>query len=226
MKIFNFFLVGFLTTSAFAQDLSKSFPAGKGSTFKLVMQDGPPIDLSIYVASSTSGAVNVEYYMNATGSLVPVQMWQQFEVKISRGKADIQKGYLKTKELRAPQIIPSEYLKGYDGVQVNDFLFSSEAELDKNKIGVDEVDIPAGKTKANHYRTINNNQTIDYWISDDAKPIGLVKLVSTSLKDPKKNYKIELKSLMENVRATIDPSLAGPLTDVGRAFLAKPESVR
>ncbi len=223
--IFKFFLF-LVSFSLYAQDFQKSFPKGKGSTFKLTMRDSAPIDLSIYVASSTATSANIEYFMNATGSLIPIEMWQQFEIKIVSGKADVVSGYVKTKELKKPEIMPSEYLQGFDGVKVNDFLFATKAELDKSKISEDEIEIPAGKTKATHYRTINNSQTVDYWISDEAKPIGLVKLVSTSLKVSNQNYKIELKSLMDNVKAAINPTEAGPLTEVGRAFLAKPETFK
>jgi hypothetical protein len=123
--------------------------------------------------------------------------------------------------------MPEAYLKGASGgLQVNDFLFSNQAQLDKDKIGVETVEIAEGSTKATHYRTSRNGQTIDYWISDDAKPMGLVMLISKNPKKPEQNYGLELVNLMENVKAKILPEKAVPLSEKGKALLAKPESLR
>lgn len=211
-----------------AQDLSKSFPVGKGSKFKLNMKDsGAPVNVLIYTAAVGSKSVNIEYFMESEQSLIPIQMWQQFQVEVSAGSpAKVLKGFVQTKELKQPEEMGQEYLKGFNGVKVNDFLFSSKEELDKNKVADETVSVLAGKTKTTHYRTSNNGQTIDYWISDEAKPIGLVKLVSHSEKDPNQNYTLELVNLMNNVKAKIDPQGAVPLSALGKSLLAKPESIR
>jgi ankyrin repeat protein len=207
--------------------LSESFPAGKGANYNVKMkQDATPIHLSLYVSNTRVDSVNIEYFMETKG-ILPVQMWQQFEIGINPDGAQIRKGYVMTKELEQPESMPPEYLKGASGgIQVNDFLFANKAQLDKDKVGEEIVEIAAGTTKATHYRVTNNGQTVDYWISDDAKPMGLVMLVSKSEKSANQNYSLELVSLMDNVKAKIQPEKAVPLTDKGKAFLAKPESLR
>jgi hypothetical protein len=226
--MFKLILISFaLTTSAFAQNLSTSFPAGAGATYKVKMRKDPtPISLSMYIAGTRVDSVHIEYFMETKG-LLSAQMWQQFEIGVTSKGAEIRKGFVQTKELANAEIMPAEYLKGASGgIQVNDFLFPDKAKLDKDKVGIELVEIAAGSTKATHYRTSNNGHTVDYWISDDAKPMGLVMLVSKSEANENQNYSLELASIMENVKAKIIPEKAVPLSDKGKSMLAKPESLR
>jgi hypothetical protein len=225
MKITSLFLL--LSFNAFAQSMSQSFPAGKGASYKVKMdKNEEPIFLSIYVAGTKVDSVNIEYFLETKG-LLGVQMWQQFEVGIKTASpAEVRRGYVQTKELKNPEIIPADFLKGAQGgVQVNDFLFQNKNSLDKNKIGIETIEIAAGTTKATHYRTTNNGQTVDFWISDEAKPLGLVLLTSKGKKDSQ-NYGLELVNLTDNVKAKIVPETAVPLTETGKAFLARPEALR
>ncbi len=216
-----------ISAQVYGADLSQSFTPGNGCLYQLEVKGQQiPLDVSIYVASSSKDRVSIEYFISSRESLISVEMWQQFEIAPSSGGTKVTKGYVQTKELKNPETLTGDYLNGFDGVKVNDFLFSSESELNKNKIGVEEVEVPAGKDKATHYRTVAAGQTIDYWISDEAKPIGLVKLTSKHATDDKKNYSLALTSLMKNVKPFIDPSKAVPLSDRGKSYLAKPESVR
>lgn len=225
LKIFiPFFL---FSLSCFAQNLSTSFPAGTGAAYKVKMKKDPtPILLSIYVAGTRVDSVHIEYFMETKG-LVPVQMWQQFEIGVSANGAEVRKGYVQTKELTDAEVMPVEYLKGaQDGIKVNDFLFSDKKILDKDKIGVEMVEVAAGTTKATHYRTTGNGQTVDYWISDDAKPMGLVMLVSRSATQENQNYSLEMVNLIRDIKAKILPEKAVPLSAKGKGLLAKPESLR
>lgn len=226
MKLLSFALL-LLSFSVGAQNLSQSFPAGTGSTYKIKMAKDPtPIFLSLYVAGTRVDSLHIEYFME-TKSLLPIQMWQQFEIAVTPKGAEVKKGFIQTKELKHAEVMPTENLKGAaGGIQVNDFLFATKAELDKDKIGEEMVEIAAGATKATHYRKTNNGQTVDYWISQDAKPMGLVMLVSKSEKNEDQNYSLELTSLIENIKPKIVPEQAVPITEVGKRFLAKPQSVR
>ena len=204
-----------------ATNLAQSFPVGKGSEFKMEVTGQGAVSVSIYVTAAGQNTVSLEYFIESKETMI--QMWQQFQIKIE-GQAKVTDGYVYTKDLKAPEKMTDNYLKGFDGVQVNDFLFSDQKTLDKNKVGEETVNIPAGDTTATHYRTTDNGQTVDYWISADAKPIGLVKLTSKG-KTPNQNYTLGLVSLMNNVKATIEPAKSVPLTDKGKAFLASPASV-
>ena len=217
-----------MSLPSLGETLSQSFPAGSGANYKIKMQADPtPILLQLYVASTRVDSVNIEYFLETKG-LVSVQMWQQFEIGVAPGKAaEIRKGYVLARELTKPESMPKAYLEGASGgIQVNDFLFADKARLDKDKVGIEMVEISAGATKATHYRAASNGQTVDYWISDEAKPMGLVMLVSKSEKDPNRNYSLELVNLMENVKAKIKPEESVPLTENGKGLLAKPASLR
>lgn len=216
-----------VSSSVFAQNLSKSFPAGSGASYKVKMKKDPtPIFLSIYVAGTRVDSVHIEYFMETKG-LLGIQMWQQFEIGVTPKGAEIRKGYVLAKDLKDAEIMPAEYLRGASGgIQMNDFLFADKEQLSRDKVGVEMVEIAAGTTKATHYRTSNNGQTVDYWISDDAKPMGLVMLISKSEKNENQTYSLEMANMMENVKAKILPEKAVPLTEKGKGLLAKPESLR
>jgi len=226
MKTISFAVIILWLPLAVAQSLSQSFPAGKGSSFKVKMRkDTEPIFLSIFVASTRVDSVNMEYFMETRG-LVSVQMWQQFEIGVTN-QSKVKKGFVLTKEMKKPQIMPEEYLGGAaGGIQVNDFLFKDKAQLDKFKVGEETIEIAAGTTRATHYRTTGNGQTVDYWVSAEAKPIGLVLLTSKSEKVESQNYSLELTGLIDNVKAKIIPEEAGPITEEGKRYLARPGSVR
>lgn len=213
--------------SAYAQSLSESFPAGKGAVYKIKFKDDPtPVHLSLYVAGTRVDSVHIEYQLETKG-LLPVQMWQQFEIGVTPKGAEIRKGFVLAKELPKPEIMPADYLKGASGgLQVNDFLFATKEQLARHRIAEEMVEIAAGTTKATHYRTSSNGQTVDYWISDKAKPMGLVMLISKGEKSAHHNYSLELVNMMENVKPKIVPERAVPLTSKGKSFLARPESMR
>lgn len=66
---------------------------------------------------------------------------------------------------------------------------------------------------------MRDDQTIDFWISDKAGAMGLVKLISQGKKDKNHNYRIELQALIKNVKAKINKKEAVPLSEKGRLFL-------
>ena len=221
-------LISQISLCSFAQSLSESFPAGKGASYVVRFNKNPkPVNLSIYVAATRVDSVHIEYFLEVK-DLLPVQLWQQFEIGVRSGhSAEVRRGYVFAKELPRPEIIPSEYLRGAaGGIQVNDFLFASKDQLEKHKVGDEIVEISAGTTKATHYRTSNNGQTVDYWIADQARPLGLVMLVSKSEKDENQNFSLELTGILENVKPKINSEQAVELSPKGKAFLAKPQSVK
>lgn len=108
-----------------------------------------------------------------------------------------------------------------NGVQVEDFFFSKQADIDKYRIGIESIEVPAGTILSTHYQKKKDEQTVDFWIADKAGAIGLVKLISKGSKDKNHNYTIELMSLLKNVKTKINPKIAVPLTKKGEMFLGK-----
>ncbi len=196
-----------------------AFTKGQGSTFEM-SASGAKTNIDIYFASSGKEKVSIEYHMNAQ-TLLGSDVWMQFSLDVKKDTGVvIQNGYfLANKELK-PEIMTRDFFYVIKVIQVQGFIFLKESELNKNFIGLETVELPAGTIKAKHYRKTNDGQTVDFWISEKVKPIGLVKLVSKSTTVSSNNYSIELKSLLVNVKPTIDPKNAVPMTNNTRSFLS------
>lgn len=219
--MYSFVLIILFSINCFAQNLSQSFPAGSGSNFEIKFQNqNAPINASIYIAGTRTESVFVEYMME-TKELIPVQLWQQFEIQISENGSKIKSGYVLGKDFKSPEIIPPEFLKEESGIPLSDFLLKKENEFKKFKIADEIVEIAAGSTKATHYRMTKNDQILDFWISNEAKPLGLVMLTSKNSKVPDQNYSLQLVSLIENIKAKIEPEKSVPLTEKGKSIVQR-----
>lgn len=188
------------------------FKPGEGSQFEMT-SSGQKVDLSIYVTDKNENGLGVEMHFGAGGFLA-TNMWQQFRFELN-GNAPliIKSGYIKTSPTKKSEIMTDEFFKQNDsGVQMQDFLFSKKSEIQKYYIGDESVELPAGTIIAKHYQKKRADQIVDFWISEKVGPISLVKLVSKSEKNKNNNYSIELASLLKNVKASIDPKKAIPLT--------------
>ena len=214
----------FLILFCFSSLAKNNFEVGSGSKYQMKVAGGAVgAQVSIYITENKFGTLGVEYYTTTLNSLMPVKMWQQFVLGMEPGSPMfIKEGYVKTPELSAPEKLTSAYLNVNEGgVRVDDFLFSKPEELEKFKKGQEMVEVPAGKVSALHYQKKRGNQIIDFWISDQAKPISLIKLVSKG-KKPSHNYVLELLELLKGVKPEIDKKKAVPLSKKGKSFLPKP----
>jgi len=218
MKFLSLLLL-FISINVYALE----FKPGTGSQF-LMLTEGQEVDLSIYVADKKSDRLSVEMHFGASG-IILTNMWQQFEFKLQHNSPlSIEAGYIKTKPENSPEKMTNDFFKqNTDGVQVQDFLFSDAKSIQKHFIADEVVELPAGSVKAKHYQRINNDQTVDFWIAESVGPISLVKLVSTSRKNKKNNYSIELAILLQNVKPSINPKEAIPLTKDTAKILRKPK---
>jgi len=214
LKYLLFFLFSF---SAYALD----FKPGEGSQF-VMSTEGQKVDLSIYVTEKNATGLGVEMHFGA-GGIMLTNMWQQFHFELN-GDAPlvIKSGYIKTKPTNKPEIMTDDFFKQNDGgVQMQDFLFSNSSEIQKDYVGNESVELPAGTIMAKHYRKKRDDQIVDFWISDKVGPISLVKLVSKSEKNKRNNYSIELASLLRNVKASINPKEAVKLSKDTAEILEK-----
>jgi hypothetical protein len=196
------FLLFFISINCFAQ---KTFEVGSGSQFKLTMQESLNANLNIYISESSLNQLGVEYFFTTDG-ILGQKMWQQFIFKVTgEGPLQINAGYVKTPDMTFAES-----------------LFAKKEQLTKFLIKEEKIEVPAGFVLTQHYRKERNGQVVDFWISPVAMPIGLVKLISSSKTKVEHNYKIELLSLLKKVKAEIDPLKSKPLSDKGKAILAKP----
>lgn len=198
------FLILVVSVSLFADDLSHSFPKGKGSRFVLKM-DGISSDVSILVADSSPTSVNIEYYISGSRSLLPVELWQQYKLS-KRGGARLQivEGYQMSNGWKNPERMDATSLSQLEAKGLGDFLLSESDNMGALKVGEEEVLLPAGKTKATHFRQTRDGSTTDFWVSNEAKPISLVQLKSSG----KANYSLVLDSLISNAVPKIIPQNA------------------
>jgi hypothetical protein len=198
---------------------TKEYTVGSGSEFTFNQKNADPVHLFIYFTESSFSKLGIEYYFSSSG-LMPVEAWQQFHLSITDTGLSLDQGYVLSKEMSAPEIMTKEFRENNDkGVNVEDFFFSNLSEIEKYKIGTEQIEVPAGKITATHYLKKRDNQIVNFWISDKAGSIGLVKLNSQG--DANQTYEIVLVSLLKNVKAKINPKIAVPLSDKGRVFLGK-----
>jgi hypothetical protein len=198
----------------FAQD---KFTPGEGAVYDFRLKDAPPSKLSIYITESSFNKLGVEYFFDASNQLFGKSMYQQYALRMTP-QMTLTEGYIQTDTMSKPEIMTEEFMRVNSGVQVEDFLFQKESQLEPYKVGVETVEVPAGSVKAIHYRKKRNGQIVDFWIADDAKPIGLIKLTSTGKKNHQ-NYTIELINLAQGIKPKIEPKKAIPLTSEGKSLL-------
>jgi hypothetical protein len=94
----------------------------------------------------------------------------------------------------------------------------------KKLVGKESLKVPGGTFKTSHYHDVNDAMTIDIWTSDDAPPLGLVKLTTTPKPgaqgpngQPVPPVTLELTAKGKDAKATItkpakpfDPAAFGP----------------
>ncbi len=195
---------------------------GSGSEFKFIGSKGENVSLSIYVSESSFTKLGIEYFFSTSSGLMGMEVWQQFILGINNKSLSLDEGYILSSDMKRPEIMTRDFMNNNpDGVNVEDFFFSKNADIEKYKIGLEKVEVPAGSIFTTHYRKSKMGQTVDFWISDKAGAIGLVKLISKGSTNKDQDYTIELMSLLKNVKPKINPKEAVQLTDKGRMFLNK-----
>lgn len=212
-----FLFIGGWSASA---DLN-SIQVGAGAEYNLAFKMSSS-QVSIYFTKDPKPKTkSVEMYFT-TGGGIPIELWQRFHLTQSpSGKMKVEEGYIHSMMFQTRKL-DKEYLQGFDGVQMSQFLVSSREQLQRHFLGSEAVTVPAGTVTADHYRIERAGQVIDFWIHHEAKPIGLVKLISSGT-DPKQNYSMQMTKLLKNVAGKIDTSIAQPMDEKTKSFLPKPK---
>jgi hypothetical protein len=220
-SFFFFVFFVFWAQNLWATDLTKHFTVGSGANYGMKMlKTGEEVSVSIYFTKVEKNIFHVEYYMKAENTFVPIELWQQFHCLAQLGEAiRIQKGFVLLADSSHPEEMTEDMLKGFDGVMISDFLFSDEEKLKGLKVKDEELNLYKRKVKSTHYRQSRNGQTIDFWLSPQFKPLGLVKLISRSETKSHQNYQLELLQLSKNVKAKIDPSQAKAMGEKAKTIL-------
>jgi hypothetical protein len=100
-------------------------------------------------------------------------------------------------------------LRGSERFGVTDFLLTDRAQLEPYKKGEESIALFPSQPPlaATRYERTSGDQTLTFWLSDAARPIGLLQLVSRGPK-PSQNYALRLRALLRNVGRKIDPAKA------------------
>lgn len=201
MNKLRIFVIFNLTVFQFC--FGNEFTVGSGSEFNLYSQN-QVTTLSIYIATKSQSQLGVEFYFQTPSVLMP-QMWQHYVLERGNGAISVNKGFFKVSKSDPPKKMEKEFfnINQGKGVELTQFFFSNSKELEKDFVGYEQIEVIAGPLSVKHYRKKNNGQVVDYWISSEVKPIGLVKLVSKSETVPTQNYSIELNALIKNVKPEI-----------------------
>ncbi|MAX65631.1 MAG: hypothetical protein QF441_14025 [Bacteriovoracaceae bacterium] len=204
MKIIKFLALGFyfVLFNAF----SETYEVGDGAQYNLQFKN-QNVKLSIYIADKDSDSLSVEYHFGKSG-IFALDMWQQYKLNVSPKGVTVEKGFIKVSPVNPPEIMEKEHFFNAQGLQLPSFLFSKEKNIQKYFINKEIIELAGASLRTSHYQKEQDGHVVDFWISEEVKPVGLVKLISKSKKQKFNNYQIEITNLLKNVAAAIDPSQA------------------
>lgn len=202
------------------ENLSKE--QGNGSHFTMY-HEGSAYDLQVALIRVDTAARRVVIEVFAAAQLSE-PLWQQFHLSVKGSRPTVEAGYIQMGN-KAPMRLPDTHLSGMGNLDMSLFLLS-EAELQwsakdgPKRLGQEKIQTPAGAVTCSHFRLERSGQQVDFWVSDVARPIGLVRMVSAG-RESIDNYKLELAELLSGVVAKIDPVKAGPLSEEMKAILTR-----
>ena len=199
----HFFLSIFIFLSV--QPNLLGFVEGTGGSYIFTQFNRTQIPLKIYIAKVTDSNLFIEYAFN--DQLGINKYWQQYKLKLG-DKVEMVEAYVQEGNQDKPRIVPTEFFQqNKKGVQLHHFLINKGVKIPGKKEGKEFISVPAGKVLCDHYQFSENSQVIDFWINEEVRPTGLVKLVSKG-ENNHHRYQIELKSLIKNQKSQIDPDKA------------------
>jgi hypothetical protein len=196
---------------------------GGGSRFKLHFQ-GSSSDMHVGLMKVDPATRKVVLEVFAKADFTE-PMWQQFIVSMKADRPAIEAGYVQVGS-RSPMVLTAQYLAGTESLDINMFLLT-EAELRDGRqkhiqrIGQEKITTPAGTVTTTKYQMDRPDQKLEFWLSDEARPIGLIRLVSSG-KKTEQNYRLELEELLSGLAPKINPAKAVPLTDEVKKKISAP----
>ncbi len=195
---------------------------GNGSRFTMTNQ-GTSYDLHVGLVKVDRAASRAVIEVYAAAQFAD-PLWQQFTLAVKSDRPVVESGYIQI-GAKAPMRMPDKSLAGTGSLDMSMFLLS-ESDLkggstrDMKLLGQEKISTPAGTVQCTHYRVDKPEQKLDFWVSDEAKPIGLVRMVSVG-KKPIDTYQLELQELLSGIAPKINPANAVPLSDEVKAILSK-----
>ncbi|MFH1075924.1 MAG: hypothetical protein V1753_03660 [Pseudomonadota bacterium] len=147
-------------------------------------------------------------------------LFQQFVFAFPEDRPVINKAYIMI-DGQSPMTIPATALSKTDNLRIEDFLTKKDDLQSGNygkKIGTETIHVPAGATECIHYQHKGDGCVVDFWLSDQVLPIGIVKLKSRGSKQMQ-NYTLELTKVLSGVGQAIDETRVVPLSEEMKQIL-------
>lgn len=190
-------------STSFAGDDLVKYKKGEGSKYLFEGFMGQA-QVIMTVADQSESKLAIEINFKTT-TKVPQEMWQQFILEMdSSKKLVLKEGYMHSTLSEKAEKINLKSLAATEDFEMKDFLITNKEELQKNKVAEEKVQTPAGLIQTTHYRVKSKGATLDYWISEQALPFGLVKMVSSGPEE-KHKYSMTLEMRVKGVKPKINP---------------------
>jgi hypothetical protein len=179
----------------------------------------------IAIVESDSKALVLDIKMTSTAGLNRVDLTQQFHLSLKGGKIAITQAFISSPLWEGKTYkMEAEYLKGYEGVQMDSFLFGKDLPNSFQFLGDSVVTSYRGeKIKSKKFKFEENSQVIEFWLSDKIKPFGLAAIKSKGPK-PDQNYIIGYKATIKGYKSKIDAKKSLEMTSKIKAYLPKIKS--
>lgn len=220
-NLITLILMLFVSIHALAEEKFPDYKTGEGAHYEMTV-DGQPAQVKMAFVQRMDKILilEIDMRMASEGSTIPIHMVQQFHLGLRDGKIQLLKGFMKIPNISKPQELPADFLKGYNGAQMNSFIISSKDDIEGSLVGKEKLTTAEGTFEASHYKRTSNGQTVDFWITEDPKikPMSILKMKSSGSKK-EQNYTMKLKGLVKGYRSQINASNSEPLNAMGRMFL-------
>lgn len=167
---------------------------GEGSKYTLQVA-GIEGNLAIYVTQVKGATLGIETFFDSRG--LGADSYQAYLIQGQK----VQRALTLGPGQSTPSPMSTDNFSG-QGFQVGDFQIKDLKTLTEWYIRSEKIKVAGALVDCKVYQTSKNGQTITFWLSEQVRPLGLVKLISVS-ESPLKNYQLEFKSLLKGVAAKI-----------------------
>jgi hypothetical protein len=145
----------------------KKVAVGSWADYSLITGTMPPLRQRISLVGKTGKGYEMEVAVD--GGPVPSTIITRVELGLApKAGKRVQRAVMKAGAARLPMEIPGS----------SDLVADQFPSLDpKAYLSTQQVEVPAGTFKAKLYRTVGaRGVTTDYWVSEEARPMGIVKM--------------------------------------------------
>jgi hypothetical protein len=188
-----------------AVDLAK-IPAGSSADYAMTMGQLPPMKMRIALVGKSATANTIETTME--GGMLSAAGKVVMQMVLAPGP----EGLIKKSVMQLGSGDPMELPVAMTGEK------PFTKPNNKGLVGSETVKVAAGSFKAKHYRDKTpQGDKVDYWVSETAPPIGLVKIEADQKSNPQVKGKVTLE--LTAMGKDVKPSITKPAKPFDQAAL-------